>query len=104
MHYATLFVLWWLPAIMQPADAGSTGGCPLAANVSSLIKSIPAGTLPCPDGLELRYVLLGIGTQNYTCLSGDEDDTPENAGAIGEWTSLHFSKTTGKHPARQKRG
>ena len=91
MYHVTLFVLWSLLAILQPVDAGDARGCPLAANVSSLADSIPASALPCPDGLELKYLLLGTGTQNYTCLSGDEGQTPESAGAIGEWISL-FSR------------
>ena len=95
-----LFVLWTLLAIMQPAYAGDASGCPLAANVSSLVNLIPASTLPCPDGLELKYLLLGIGTQNYTCLSEDEGATPENAGAIGEWICIHFSRDCWKAPSK----
>lgn len=65
MHHTTISVLWSLLAIMQTADAEDAGGHPLAANVSSLIKSIPPCTLPCPDRLELGYFLIRIVTQNY---------------------------------------
>ena len=84
MHRATLFKLQSLLAILQQVNVGEVPGCSLAGNISSLTDSISTSSLPCPDDLELGHPLLGTGTLNYTCLSGDEGDTSQNAGAIGE--------------------
>lgn len=46
-------------------------------------KKMPANTLPAPTGLELKYVLLGVGTQNYTCLAGDVSNVPDTTRATG---------------------
>lgn len=56
-------------------------------NLAKLQALMPKSALPAPDGLQLKYVLLGIGTQNYTCLTGDENAAPGTTGATGK--SLH---------------
>ena len=68
-------------------DALSTYGYSSVDNISELVNFMPASTLPSPTdlGLSLKYVLLGIGTQNYTCTSGDENDVPGTTGATGKW-------------------
>lgn len=55
------------------------------SGMSSLAKKMPANSLPAPDGLELKYVLLGVGTQNYTCLTGNPADAPDTTGATGKF-------------------
>ncbi|KAL1597533.1 hypothetical protein SLS59_007230 [Nothophoma quercina] len=52
-----------------------------ASNLDKLAKLMPKSALPAPDGLQLKYVLLGIGTQNYTCATGDENAAPGTTGA-----------------------
>jgi hypothetical protein len=55
-----------------------------AWSLSKLSKLLPTSTLPTPDG-ELKYVLLGVGTQNYTCTSSGPDATPGTTGATGKF-------------------
>lgn len=63
-----------------------------AANLDKLVKLMPKSALPAPDGLQLKYVVLGIGTQNYTCATDDENAAPGTTGATGEISpSLHHS-------------
>ncbi|RYN30125.1 hypothetical protein AA0119_g2261 [Alternaria tenuissima] len=54
-----------------------------ARNLKSLSKLFPQSTLTSPDtlGLDLKYVVLGIGTQNYTCSTPDDSVTPGTTGA-----------------------
>jgi hypothetical protein len=54
-----------------------------AADLSKLAKLMPTSALPVPDG-QLKYVVLGLGTQNYTCLSGSPDAAPGTTGALGK--------------------
>jgi hypothetical protein len=53
-------------------------------NLAKLQALMPKSALPAPDALQLKYVLLGIGTQNYTCLTGDENAAPGTTGATGK--------------------
>ncbi|KAH7394778.1 hypothetical protein BKA66DRAFT_567164 [Pyrenochaeta sp. MPI-SDFR-AT-0127] len=56
-----------------------------ANNLNKLAELMPKSTLPLPSAsLELKYVLLGIGTQNYTCNTGDESTTPGTTGAVAQ--------------------
>ena len=55
-----------------------------AKNLDRLAKLMPKSALPAPDGLKLKYVVLGIGTQNYTCATGDENAAPSTTGATGK--------------------
>ncbi|CBY01282.1 hypothetical protein IAQ61_003103 [Plenodomus lingam] len=50
-------------------------------DLSKLAKYFPKSALPAPDGQQLKYVVLGIGTQNYTCGS-DENAAPGTTGAL----------------------
>ncbi|KAF1931190.1 uncharacterized protein M421DRAFT_90280 [Didymella exigua CBS 183.55] len=52
--------------------------------LSKLQALMPTSALPAPDGLQLKYVVLGIGTQNYTCLTGDENAAPGTTGATAQ--------------------
>jgi hypothetical protein len=53
-----------------------------ATNLSRLASLAPQSSLPAPTG-RLKYVVLGVGTQNYTCTSDDVNDTPGTTGAMG---------------------
>jgi hypothetical protein len=55
-----------------------------ASNLDKLAKLMPQSALPAPDGLVLKYVLLGLGTQNYTCTTGDDNAAPGTTGASGK--------------------
>ena len=54
--------------------------------LTTLSKKMPQNTLPSPSALELKYVLLGVGTQNYTCLGDDQTVAPGTTGALGKTT------------------
>jgi hypothetical protein len=47
-----------------------------------LASMMPHSSLATPAG-QLKYVVLGLGTQNYTCASGDELAAPGTTGATG---------------------
>jgi Protein of unknown function (DUF3455) len=47
----------------------------------SLTITLPTNTLPVPTGT-LKYVGLGIGTQNYTCATPYSSATPSAVGAV----------------------
>jgi hypothetical protein len=55
-----------------------------ARNLDKLAKLFPQSALQSPDALNLKYVVLGIGTQNYTCSSPDESVVPGTTGAVGK--------------------
>ena len=52
-------------------------------DLNRLAKLMPQSALAAPNG-QLKYVVLGLGTQNYTCASGIAHDAPSAAGAVGE--------------------
>ncbi|KAF1950493.1 hypothetical protein CC80DRAFT_554252 [Byssothecium circinans] len=60
---------------------------PRAPNLNSLAAKIPLSGLPKPDGLELKYVLLGVGTQNYTCTK-NATAVPGTTGAVAKLYDL----------------
>ncbi len=55
-----------------------------AAGLDSLARVMPQSSLAAPPG-QLKYVVLGLGTQNYTCASGDERAAPDTTGATGTY-------------------
>ncbi|KAF2475250.1 uncharacterized protein BDR25DRAFT_214008 [Lindgomyces ingoldianus] len=57
---------------------------PRSPALSKLQLKMPATTLPPPTGLQLKFVGLGIGTQNYTC---DNDTAP--VGTTGALATLY---------------
>lgn len=58
-------------------------GAPVQQEGDLLIQKLkmPGSALPKPDGLYLKYVALGVGTQNYTC-TGDASAAPGSNGAL----------------------
>jgi hypothetical protein len=73
-----------------------------AANLDKLAKLMPKSNLPAPDGLQLKYVVLGVGTQNYTCLTDDENAAPGTTGATGKTHLLHSSSSPPSSNAESK--
>jgi hypothetical protein len=57
-----------------------------AANLSRLASLVPRSSLPVPTS-RLKYVVLGVGTQNYTCTSDDGNETPGTTGAMGKYVA-----------------
>jgi len=53
----------------------------LNVHITSDSNTVPlTSTLPSPSGLQLRYIALGYGTQNYTCASASA--VPVSIGAV----------------------
>jgi hypothetical protein len=72
-----------IAGMLMPVKSASTYAP--VADLSELAKQIPQSALPVPSS-QLKYVVLGLGTQNYTCISGNESDVPGTVGAVGEQT------------------
>jgi hypothetical protein len=53
-----------------------------ANTLNNLASIMPRSSLATPAG-QLKYVVLGLGTQNYTCASGDDFAAPGTTGATG---------------------
>lgn len=54
-----------------------------AASTALTKVQLPTNTLPAPAaGLVLRWIGLGVGTQNYTCATADSTAVPASAGAV----------------------
>jgi hypothetical protein len=79
-----LTALSTLTSLANSADASPSEAYVPAENLNELAKLMPASALPPPNGLDLKYILLGIGTQNYTCTDGDENKVPGTTGAVGK--------------------
>ena len=84
MHPYTILTVTLAVVVVVPADASKTDACVAAGTLNELVKAMPTSGLPPPIGIDLKYVLLGIGTQNYTCTSGKEEDMPDTVGAVGK--------------------
>ncbi|KAF2273096.1 uncharacterized protein EI97DRAFT_384306 [Westerdykella ornata] len=72
-----------------PTTAAPTAGVNLkprytTPNLERLKSMMPKSTLPAPDGLQLKFVGLGIGTQNYTCTTGVPTAEPGTTGALAK--------------------
>lgn len=74
-------LLFALSAQSSPIRSQSRGSSvALSASYNNL--KLPSSTLPPPGpDLVLRYVALGVGTQNYTCSSPSASSTPVSIGA-----------------------
>lgn len=65
---------------LPPGKPGPVKKYTPAKDLGKLAKIMPLNGLPAPDG-ELKYVVLGLGTQNYTCVTDNENDAPGTTGA-----------------------
>lgn len=54
-----------------------------AIDMDELASYMSESDLATPYGLRLKYVLLGVGTQNYTCAAEHDDTAPGTTGATG---------------------
>ncbi|KAL6704987.1 hypothetical protein ACN47E_007390 [Coniothyrium glycines] len=52
-----------------------------SGRLDKVAKLFPQSALPAPEG-HLKYVLLGVGTQNYTCATSDDTTVPGTTGAV----------------------
>ncbi|KAF2871583.1 hypothetical protein BDV95DRAFT_594669 [Massariosphaeria phaeospora] len=83
MLFSTLSTAMTALAMVSTAGAIPTWGRPVPRadpKVAELLKLMPSSALPKPVG-QLKYVVLGLGTQNYTCLSGSDTAVPDTTGA-----------------------
>ena len=55
-----------------------------AGKLDNLAKLFPQSALASPENLDLKYVVIGIGTQNYTCSSSNDSVVPGTTGAYGK--------------------
>lgn len=78
-------------AAALPQAPGKPHSYTPAKNLDNLAKLFPQSALTSPDGMTLKYVVLGIGTQNYTCANASA--VPGTTGAVGEF---FFSDRTQK--------
>ncbi|KAF1983253.1 hypothetical protein K402DRAFT_338646 [Aulographum hederae CBS 113979] len=83
MHFPTL--TWTLLPSLLPFATGSPLDSSRRATVDISTISLPTSSLPTPaDSLTLKYVLLGVGTQNYTCASSTSTTIPVANGALAD--------------------
>ncbi|RMZ67699.1 malate dehydrogenase [Pyrenophora seminiperda CCB06] len=65
-----------------------------AGNLENLSKLFPESDLTSPSDLDLKYVVLGIGTQNYTCANDDAETVPGTTGAYATLYDIGTSLNT----------
>ncbi|KAJ6191701.1 hypothetical protein J3E72DRAFT_380154 [Bipolaris maydis] len=76
----------------------------LANSLNTLAGFMPQSSLAAPTG-QLKHVVLGLGTQNYTCANGGELGAPSTTGAtavlydIGSKLSTNLPAAKWKLPA-----
>ncbi|KAL9054863.1 MAG: hypothetical protein Q9162_003895 [Coniocarpon cinnabarinum] len=79
------FILFFMTVSARPIpDLGSDIMRRLAAIIRGAQANTvpPVSTLPAPDStLALKYIAMGLGTQNYTCATSDESSSPKAVGA-----------------------
>jgi hypothetical protein len=69
-----------------------------ANSLNKLASVMPRSALAKPAG-ELKYVVLGLGTQNYTCVPGEEHATPSTTGATGTYWLYSNRRTADTYKA-----
>jgi hypothetical protein len=92
-----------LATIVPSVAAAPVNGPPQyhTPNLEKLKAIMPKSTLPAPDGLQLKFVGLGIGTQNYTCVDGQPEAAPGTTGAVGKsYLSLLPNPALTTYPAK----
>ncbi|KAF2011041.1 hypothetical protein BU24DRAFT_51818 [Aaosphaeria arxii CBS 175.79] len=77
-------------SILAPTVAAVPTPGPQKGNtgLTKLAARMPKSALPAPDGLQLKFVGLGIGTQNYTCKPGNDTAEPGTTGAVAKLYDL----------------
>ncbi|PVI00053.1 hypothetical protein DM02DRAFT_718575 [Periconia macrospinosa] len=84
--------LRFLCVVAAPLEASS---CP--AGLGSLAAKYPPNALPSPEGLHLKFVVLGVGTQNYICVGGDDASEPGTIGAVAQLYDIGTRLNTDPH-------
>jgi hypothetical protein len=79
-----LCAVYMLIFLINSSNASPREAYVIPQELDELASLMPISPLPTPDGLDLKYVVLGIGTQNYTCTGVDEDSIPASIGAVGK--------------------
>ncbi len=65
----------------------------LLSDLSILAKLMPKSMLPPLDSSrELKCVLLGVGTQNYTCAKLVDTRAPSTTSAVSKWSISRSSQ------------
>ncbi|KAL4807971.1 hypothetical protein BDV18DRAFT_110365 [Aspergillus unguis] len=90
----TSFLSLTVNALPAPSATPSSSASIFSSLLTSFIQNtdltncpldsitLPASTLPSPsDDLSLKHIVLGRGTQNYTCVDDTADSTPSATGA-----------------------
>lgn len=87
-QFLSILIITLLPILPSSALPLPAGG-DLAAKLSQFLSRAqsqvlpPNSTLPAPlSNLTLKYIALGLGTQNYTCASSSSNATPVAIGAL----------------------
>lgn len=100
LHALTMLLTAFSTAVVAlAAMAPSVGAFPMPGwgqpqprytppSLSRLAGMMPKSTLTAPDGLQLKFVGLGLGTQNYTCDMANATAVPGTTGAIGKSMSI----------------
>lgn len=86
---AATALLFASSAIAMPSWPQYGRPTPRGATLSNLAKQMPKSTLPAPDNLVLKFVGLGLGTQNYTCPGNNATAEPGTTGAVGKLNSSY---------------
>ncbi|PVH90625.1 hypothetical protein DM02DRAFT_420959 [Periconia macrospinosa] len=71
--------------------------CAVPIGLGSLAAKYPPNALPSPEGLHLKFVVLGVGTQNYTCVGGDDASEPGTIGAVAQLYDIGTRLNTDPH-------
>ena len=81
-------------AAPAPRPAADNAAAPNLANIKQ-----PPNSLPPPTGLQLKFIGLGVGTQNYTCANSTA--IPGTTGAVGKhfYPSRHMFSRSQPCPA-----
>ncbi|KAF2704715.1 hypothetical protein K504DRAFT_110386 [Pleomassaria siparia CBS 279.74] len=90
MRFSTLSAVLVLAssAIAMPSWPYGRPLVPRGITLDSLASQMPTSTLPAPKGLVLKFVGLGVGTQNYTCPGNDDTAVPGTTGALARLYDL----------------
>lgn len=81
-RFLTTFLALFI--FIRSAEATSKEAYLPARDINELSELMPISALPWPKSLKLKYIVLGIGTQNYTCKGREENSSPTALGAVGK--------------------
>jgi hypothetical protein len=82
--FTILTVFSILSTLANPPCVSSREARVPTNGANKLVKVMPVSALPSPRDFTLEHVILGIGTQNITCMDGDEDEMTGTSGVFGK--------------------